>query len=105
MVLQGSGLVILEAPIARAKGTSLRRSRRFQRGQQRRQLVVARPKGRWLIWPCKRPSSTPGSSIEQIDLVAPSPQRRRHDAAEMTAWNEVFGSRLDQVPAPPREAL
>ena len=41
-----------------------------------------------------------GTSSEAVDLIAPfGTGLPEHDAAEMTAWNEVFGGRLDETQA------
>jgi len=58
------------------------------------------PKGRGLALALQKAVADADTSIEQIDLIAPfSAATSEHDTAEMTAWNEVFGTRLDNVAA------
>ncbi|MEK7756011.1 MAG: beta-ketoacyl synthase N-terminal-like domain-containing protein, partial [Planctomycetota bacterium] len=99
---EGGGLVILEAlDHARARKARIYAEvAGFGAGSNSVSWSSPDPKGRWLILALQKAVADASSTVEQIDLVAPfSAATPEHDAAEMSAWNEVFGSRLDQVPA------
>jgi len=99
---EGGGLVILEAlEHARARKARIYAEiTGFGAGSNTVSWSSPDPKGRWLNLAVQKALADAASTIEQIDLVAPfGAATPEHDAAEMTAWNDVFGSRLDDVSA------
>ncbi len=58
------------------------------------------PRGRDQTLAMRKALADADTGIEQIDLVVPcGAATPKHDAAEINAWIEVFGARLDRVPA------
>lgn len=99
---EGGGLVILEAlDHARARKARIYAELAgFGAASNTISWSSPDPKGRWLILALQKALADAGTTVEQIDLVAPfAAATPQHDAAEMTAWDEVFGARLGQVSA------
>ena len=58
------------------------------------------PDGRHVALALSKALRDADAKPQQIDLVAPfGLGTAEHDASEMNGWNEVFGSRLDDIPA------
>ncbi len=97
---EGGGLVILESlDHAHKRGARIYAEVvGFGAGAGTESWSKPDSKGRGLSLAIRNALADAGATHEGIDLVAPfGCGTIEHDAAEMAAWNEVFGSRLDDV--------
>jgi 3-oxoacyl-[acyl-carrier-protein] synthase II len=107
----GGGLVILESSDhARARGARIYAELvgfGAGAGAGTNSWTRPDPKGSGIALALRNALADADSTPDQIDLVSPfGTGTVAHDAAEMTAWNEVFGPRLRDIPAvTPRGAL
>ncbi len=99
---EGGGLLILEAlDHARERGARIYGEvAGFGAAMTTNSWSTPDPTGRGIALALRNAIADAGGSVEQIDLVIPfGCGTVEHDAAEMAAWNEVFGARLDVTPA------
>ncbi len=102
VVAEGGGLVILEA----LEHARARKARIYAEltgfGASSNASHWARPEssGRGMALALSKALADAKTSVEQIDLVVPfGAGTVEHDAAEIAAFHEVFGARLDHIPA------
>lgn len=99
---EGGGLVILEAldHARERKARIYAEVAGFGASSNAVSWSAPDPKGRGLALALQKSLTDAATSIDQIDLIAPfGAATPAHDAAEITAWNEVFAARVDQVSA------
>ncbi len=99
---EGGGLVIVESlEHARARGARIYAELvGFGAGSNTKSWSKADPTGSGMILALQKALNDAGSSADKIDLIGPfAAATVEHDAAEMKAWDEVFGSRLEKVHA------
>ncbi len=99
---EGGGLVILETvDHARKRGARIYAEIvGFGAGTSTAGWSAPDPTGRGIALALRNALADSDTKAEQIDLVTPfGTGTVEHDAAETAAWNEVFGKRLDDVPA------
>jgi len=99
---EGGGLVILETlDHARARGARIYAELiGFGASANRFHWSLPDPRGRGIKLALEKALTDARIGPEQVDLVAPFGSAAvDHDRAEMTAWNEVFGDRLREIPA------
>ena len=102
VVSEGGGLVILEA-LDHAKSRKARIYAEivgFGAGASTDGWSRPDPKGRGIALALRNALADVDTSPRQIDLVSPfGTGTAAHDAAEMAAFDEVFGPRLGEIPA------
>lgn len=99
---EGGGLVILEAlDHARQRGARIYGEVvGFGAGTSTESWSTPDPTGRGIALALRNSLADARTEVNQIDLITPfGCGTIEHDAAEMAAWNEVFGARLQDVPA------
>ena len=99
---EGGGLVILESlDHARRRGARIYAEIvGFGAGADARSWSAPDPKGRGVASALRRAMADAGSTPDEIDLATLfGTGTVDHDGAEMSAWNDVFGARLDVIPA------
>jgi 3-oxoacyl-[acyl-carrier-protein] synthase II len=99
---EGGGLVILESlEHARARGARVYAEvTGFGSGTSGNGRSTPDPTGRGMALALQKALADADTNADRIDLVTPfGTGTVEHDAAEMAGWNEVFGSRLADVPA------
>ena len=99
---EGGGLIILESvDHARSRGARIYAELAgFGASSDTSSWSGADPTGQGIARALGKAVADAGTTPDRIDLVTPfgagTPQ---HDAAEAAAWSQVFGARLDHVPA------
>lgn len=99
---EGGGLVILESlDHAKARGARIYAEiAGFGAGTDITSWSVPDPKGRGMALALHNALADANTQANDVDLINPfGTATDKHDAAEMAAWNEVFGARLGEVPA------
>ncbi len=99
---EGGGLVILESlEHARARGGRIYAELvGFGASSNTRSWSQPDADGRGIQLALRKALADAGSDASQIQLAAPfGAATLEHDAEEMAAWNEVFGTRLSEIPA------
>jgi len=99
---EGGGLVIIEAlEHAQARGARIYAELvGFGAGSDIQGWTKPAPSGRGVALALEKAMHDAGTSVDAIDLLAPfGTGLPEHDAAEMTAWNDVFGAAIDETPA------
>jgi len=99
---EGGGLVILEAlEHAQARGARIYAELvGFGAGSDIRGWGSPAPSGRGMALALQKAIADAGTSADAIDLLAPfGTGVPAHDAAEIAAWNDVFGDRIERIPA------
>jgi len=99
---EGGGLVIIESlEHARARNARIYAELvGFGAGTDLSGLTGHTPTPRALALALHKAMADANTVPEAVDLVAPfGTGSRPHDAAELAAWNEVFGARLGEIPA------
>jgi 3-oxoacyl-[acyl-carrier-protein] synthase II len=102
VVAEGGGLVILEAmDHARSRGARIYGEIvGFGAGTNCQSWREPEPDGRAMRLSLQKALSDAGIEPKDVGLVNPfGVGSLAHDAAEMAAWNDVFGAHLDRVPA------
>ncbi|MGB2986399.1 MAG: beta-ketoacyl-[acyl-carrier-protein] synthase family protein [Phycisphaerae bacterium] len=97
---EGGGLVILESlEHALARGARIYAELTgFGAGANANSWSAPDPKGKGIVLALRKALADASTGADQIDLVSPfGTGTPEHDAAEMAAWNEVFGARLDDI--------
>ncbi len=99
---EGGGLVIMESlDHAQQRGARIYAELvGFGAGSDIQGWTEPAPSGRGMMLAMEKALKDAGTTAEAIDLVAPFGSGvTAHDAAEMTAWNSVFGDKLTKTPA------
>ncbi len=99
---EGGGLVIIEALAhAQARGARIYAELvGFGAGSDIQGWTKPAPSGRGVALALSKALRDADTTVDAIDLLVPfGTGLPEHDAAEMTAWNEVFGAKLDESPA------
>lgn len=102
VVAEGGGLVILESlDHARERGARIYAEVvGLGAGANTNSWSTPDPKGAGIALALRKALADADTSADRIDLVTPfGTGTVGHDASEMAAWNEVFGARLDHIPA------
>jgi len=102
VVAEGGGLVILESlDHARERGARIYAEVVWLgAGANTNSWSTPDPKGAGIALALRKALADADTSADRIDLVTPfGTGTVGHDASEMAAWNEVFGARLDHIPA------
>ena len=99
---EGGGLIIVEAlDHALARGARIYvELTGFGAGTSVNHWSAPDPKGGGIALALRKALADADTGVDRIDLVSTfGAGTVEHDAAEMAAWNDVFGARLDEIPA------